>query len=123
MFKRFRNIKPGTMLSHLIITLAYPAGKAFVSDQNRLLIFTDTMTIIALILVVCGLVYASVLQGDWDLSGFVFRRGLWLGQAPKDNYRAYSADRKAAREAAFNYPLFLGLLYLAAAAVLAYGVL
>ena len=120
MFKRFRNIRPGTLCAHVAVTLAYPAFKALTAERNRLLVFTDAMTVIALALLVCGVVYALILKGDLDLSGFVVGRG--LGREGK-SYRAYKADRQEERAAAFNYPLFLGLVYLAASAALAWGVL
>jgi hypothetical protein len=116
MFKR--KPKPGTLLAHVLVTLAYPAARALTEPQNRLLLFTDAMTIIAIVLLVCGIVYALILRGDFDISGFAFLRGLRGGGK---NYDAYKADRQKEREEAFNYPLFLGILYLLAAAVIAWG--
>ena len=116
MFKR--KPKPGTLLVHVLVTLAYPAARALTEPQNRLLLFTDAMTIIAIVLLVCGIVYALILRGDFDISGFAFLRGLRGGGK---NYDAYKADRQKEREEAFNYPLFLGILYLLAAAVIAWG--
>lgn len=121
MFKRFQNLKAGTLIAHLFVTLAYPTVKALSSPRSGLLVFTDALTILALVLVVCGLVYALILRGDFDVSGFVVQRGFRRDRGK--SYRAYRADRKEEREAAFNYPLFLGILYLAAAGILAYGVL
>lgn len=121
MFSRFRNLKPGTLLTHLLVTLAYPAARAITAEDRGLLIFTDALTIIALVLVVCGVAYALVLRGDFDLSGFVFNRG--LQRRGGQSYETYKANRREEREAAFNYPLFLGILYLLVSAVLAYGFL
>ena len=117
MFKR--KPKPVMLLAHVLVTLAYPAARALTAPQNRLLVFTDAMTIIAMVLLVCGIVYALIFRGDFDISGFAFIRGLRGGGK---NYEAYKADRKQEREEAFNYPLFLGILYLLAAAVIAWGV-
>ncbi len=39
------------------------------------------------------------------------------------NYVKYKEDQTKKREAAFNYPLYLGILYLIIAAIIAYGVL
>ena len=122
MFKRFCNIRPGTLCAHVLVTLAYPIFRAVTAERNGLLLFTDAATIIALALIVCGIVYALILKGDLDVSGFVVGRGLRRSEGGK-GFRAYMADRKEEREAAFNYPLFLGIVYLAAAAVLGYGVL
>ena len=38
-------------------------------------------------------------------------------------FKTYMENRKEKREAAFNYPLFLGVIYLAVSAILAYTVL
>lgn len=120
MLRRFQNIRAGTLTAHLAVTLAYPVYKALSAPRGALLAFTDALTVIALVLTVCGIVYALALRGDLDVSGYVFRRGLW---GDRQSYRTYRANRKEEREAAFNYPLFLGLVYLLAAGVLAYGVL
>ena len=105
----------------MIITLGYPAAKAYVMGVNRLQVFTDAVTIIALVLVIGGVVYALVLHGDYDIAGFVLRRG--MKSEEELDYRKYKESQKEKREEAFNYPLFLGILYLAAAAVIAYGFL
>ena len=60
-----------------------------------------------------------ILHGDLATAGFVFGRG--LGPGLRKDYGAYKADRKEEREAAFNYPLFLGLVYLAAAGVITWA--
>ena len=122
MFRRFRNLRPGTLAVNALVTLAYPLFKGLTAERNGLLVFTDAMTIIALVLIVCGIVYALVLRGDFDVSGFAVTRGMQRSGFGK-GFRAYMADRKEERETAFNYPLFLSILYLAAAAILAYGVL
>ena len=74
-----------------------------------------------LVLLIGGVVYSFVLHGDLDVSAFVLRRGIRSG-SPK-TFDAHMADIKEKREEAFNYPLFIGLVYLAAAAVIAYGFL
>ena len=118
---RFWNIKPRLLLIQLIITLGYPAAKAAISDYNRLLIFTDAMTIIAALLLIAGVFYALYLHGDFDISGFLLKRG--TRRNGKQSFEAYKDDKKQEREEAFNYPLFLAIVYFAAAVVLAYGFL
>ena len=115
---RFRNIKPRLLITQLIVTLIYPVAKAAISDYNRLLIFTDSLTIIAAVLLIAGIVYSLVLHGDFDISGFVLKRG--LERKEKHSFTAYMEDRKQEREDAFNYPLFLSALYFAAVLILAY---
>jgi len=120
MFKFRRKPQPGPLAAHLLITLAYPALRALKAPPGqRLLLFTDSLTVIGLVLVVCGVVYALILRGDFDRAGFVFGRGLRGGGGK--SYRAYAADRKEEREDAFNYPLFLGIVYLIVCAVIAWG--
>ncbi len=133
MFKKMKNIKPSMLITHLIITLAYPAVKALASPVKRLLIFTDAMTIVAAVLLILGILYSMVLHGDFDLSRYYLQRGvrsLMRGlsrrgtdaeqQKPID---AFLRDAREQREETFNYPLFLGIVYLLAAAVIAYGFL
>jgi hypothetical protein len=137
MIKKLKKIRPRVLLSHVIVTLAYPAVKAYISKNNRLLIFTDSMTIIAMLLLVGGVIYAMVLRGDFDISAFVFRRGACSiagrryhaymenaeeGKDPAQSFQTYKKIKTEKREDAFNYPLFLGILYLAAAAVIAWAV-
>ena len=43
--KRFKNIKPQTLLAQAVVTLLYPFARAVMASSQRLLIFTDCMTI------------------------------------------------------------------------------
>ncbi|MBR6209221.1 MAG: hypothetical protein IKQ69_09510 [Oscillospiraceae bacterium] len=121
MFKRLKNINPRVLLSHMIVTLAYPACKALIAESNKLMVFIDVMTIIALVMLIGGIIYAMILHGDFDISGFLLRRGARGGE--KKGFREYLADLRENREKSFNYPLFLSLVYLAAAAFIAYVIL
>ena len=132
MFKRFRNIRIRPLVSHLIVTLGYPVARTIVAGSNRLQLFTDAMTIIAVILLIGGVVYGLVLHGDFDISGFVLKRGMRRGIRHPDmqdlrekpqSFDAYMAEKKEKREEAFNYPLFLGIVYILAAIFIAYVIL
>lgn len=134
MKKKLKNIRPSLLLAHVIITLAYPAAKAFTAARNHLQIFTDAMTVIALILVILGIFYSMVLHGDFDVSSFYLQRGvkgltsrLFSGRGamaePKKDITEFLREAREGREESFNYPLFLGIVYLLAAAVIAYGFL
>ena len=68
---RFQRINPRVLIVQIIITLTYPAAKATISSFNRLLIFTDAMTIIAFLLLIAGIFYSLYLHGDFDISGFL----------------------------------------------------
>ena len=91
MFMRFKHIKIRVLIVHLIITLAYPAAKAFISEYNRLMIFSDSLTIIGLLLIALGIGYTFVLHGDFDRTGFVFMRGQEQFCGTVDNYTPCNA--------------------------------
>ena len=115
---RFKNIKPRVLISHVIVTLLYPLARTVTAPDKRLLIFIDALTIIAALLLIGGVIYSLYLHGDFDISSFVMRRA--RSNAPKQTFEAFKADQKERREASFNYPLFLGLVYIAVSAILAY---
>ena len=121
MIEQFRKINPRVLITHVIITLGYPTVRAITAEHNRLLLFTDATTIIAMVLLIGGIIYALALRGDFDISSFVMRRGMKRNDTI--NYAKYKEDQTKKREAAFNYPLVLGILYLIIAAIIAYGVL
>ena len=112
MKKRFQNIKPRVLITHILVTLLYPLARTIMASSQRLLVFTDALTLIA------GVVYALFLHGDFDISSFVMRRG--MKNAPKQTFEAFMANQKERREESFNYPLFLGIVYIAAALIIAY---
>ena len=117
----FKRIRLRPLMVHLIVTLLYPVFKVVTAQSNRLLIFTDIITVIGLVMVAGGVLYALVLHGDFDISAFLMKRG--MQKEPKQSFRAYLMDVYEKREEAFNYPLFIGLLYLAAALLLSYLVI
>ena len=121
MIEQFRKINPRVLITHVIITLGYPTVRAITAERDRLLLFTDATTIIAMVLLIGGIIYALALRGDFDISSFVMRRGMKRNDTI--NYVKYKEDQTKKREAAFNYPLVLGILYLIIAAIIAYGVL
>ncbi len=116
-----KRAKLRVLLSHLIITLSYPAARALTAPDHRLLRFTDAITITALVLLIGGLIYSMILHGDFDISTFVFRRG--AQKEMKQDFRTYKSEQEEKRAEAFNYPLILGLFYLVLAAILAWGFL
>lgn len=118
MKKRFQNIKPRVLITHILMTLLYPLARTLMASSQRLLVFTDALTVIAALLLIAGVVYALFLHGDFDISSFVMRRG--MKNAPKQTFEAFMANQKERREDSFNYPLFLGIVYIAAALIIAY---
>ena len=133
MLRKLKKIKPLTLIIHLAVTLAYPAVKAFTAADDRLMAFTNAMTIVGLILLIVGIIYSMNLHGDFDISRYYVQRGL-------RNFRFYTPrrqdlldseqgpaeflnDLREKRADAFNYPLFLGILYVLASVVIVYGIL
>ncbi len=132
MFKKLKNIRPSILLSHIVVSLAYPAVKAFSSPKDRLLLFTNAMTIVALLLVVFGIIYSMVLHGDFDISSYYVQHGKkslsrhlsprrGLEAQPDKSITEFLSEAREKRKESFNYPLFLGLVFLLAAAVIAFG--
>ena len=115
---RFKNIRLRPLLIHLIVTLIYPVFRALTAEKSGLLIFTDALTIIGLIMIAGGVIYALFLHGDFDISGFLLKRG--VSRDPNKSYMAYLYDVYEKREGAFNYPLFVGLCYVILSVIIAY---
>ena len=112
MLKRFKNIKIRPLLIHLIVTLIYPIVRVILAEDKKLLIFTDSLTITGLVMIIGGVIYALFLHGDFDISGFLMRRGLTKDSEAKPTYFAYLYEVYEKREEAFNYPLFIGIVYI-----------
>ena len=121
MLERFKNVKLRDLLIHLIVSLAYPVVRAVTASGSKLLVFTDSLLIIALMLLLFGVIFSMYLHGDFDKSAFLFKRGIDRNAPP--SYEKYMEDKNKEREDAFNYPLFLGIAYLVVVLILSYGVL
>ncbi len=115
---KFKNIRLRPLISHLVVTLLYPAVRAAIAENNRLLLFTDAITITGLVMIAGGVIYALFLHGDFDISGYLMKGGIQKEQ--NKPFRAYLFEVYEKREGAFNYPLFLGLVYIAAALFISY---
>lgn len=132
--KKLKKIKPTLLITHVIITLAYPAVKAFTASGNRLVIFADAMTIIGLILVVAGIIYSMNLHGDFDATRYYMQSGIRSFRSIRffnrnqdmevkqdQNPAEFIQNLREKRADAFNYPLFLGIIYVLASVVIVYG--
>ena len=121
------------MITHLIVTLAYPVVRALKADGGGLPMFADAMTVIGLILLVVGIIYSMNLHGDFDISRYYLRRGLrsFRFYAPRQEETPerdagpaeYLCEMREKRAEAFNYPLFLGIVYVLVSAVIVFGFL
>lgn len=130
MIEKLKKIKPSILIAQLIITLAYPAVRAFTGTGNRLLVFTDALTIVALVLLIVGIIYSMVLRGYLDISSYFMQRGIRSfkfferrssEQSKNQSIGEFLQENRDRRADAFNYPLFLGVLYLIVTIVIAYG--
>ncbi len=116
-FGSFKSIKIRTLLIVVPLTLAYPIVKACISSANRLMIFSDTLLIISLVLLAFGVLFTLARFGDFDITRYVFRRGV---DKNAKSFREYKKDQEDRRRETFNYPLFFGLVYLAVSLFVAF---
>ena len=116
-FGNFKNIKLKTLLIALPLMLAYPIVKALISSANRLMIFSDALLIISLISIALGILFTFTRHGDFDITRYIFRRGIDKNVKSFDEYKK---DREEQRDETFNYPLFFGLVFLAVSMLIAY---
>lgn len=128
-----KRIKLRPLIIHLIISLVYPMIRALIATDNRLMVFLDIVTIVGLILVIIGILYSMNLHGDFDISRYYLQRGLRSfklfapsrndGTKQKQNPAEFLKECKEKRTDAFNYPLFLGIVYVLISVVIVYGFL
>ncbi len=105
----FKNLKIKSLIIDLVICLLFPLVKAYTSDNNKLLIFSDTCFIIGLITLLFGVINSLVLHGDYDITSFIMHRTI---AKDKQDYKAYKKDKEDKRKDSFNYPLICGIILL-----------
>ena len=66
----FRKLRPRPLIVHLIVTLLYPAFRAFTAEKNGLLVFTDALTVTGLVMIIGGIIYALFLHGTLISAAF-----------------------------------------------------
>ena len=111
----FRSFRLRDFLYHLIPALVYPVY-SLVSSGRNLVKFIDALTIVGFVLLVLGVVLSLIRHGDYDISEFVIRRSVNKGDYKP--FRAFKDDKREKRKDSMNYPLFIGILFLAAAALI-----
>lgn len=112
----FKKLNISRLLVCLIIGMAYPVLSYVSSEGNKMLRLIDGMTVCGLVLLIFGAFNILVLHGDMDITSFVAAR--FLSKGKSKGWEAYKKDREDDRKQRFNYPLFTGLLMLAASIVL-----
>lgn len=80
------------------------------------MVFSDTLFITSLVLLLLGVLFTFSRFGDFDITRYVFRRGV---DKNTKSYDEYKKDREYQRSETFNYPLFFGLIYLLTAGIIA----
>ena len=116
-FGSFKSIKPLTIAVALPISLAYPIIKSVVTSSNKLVVFSDSLFITSLILIALGVISVFIRFGDFDITGYVFRRGV---KKDVKSFREYKKDKEDERKETFNYPLFFGLVFLLVSGLVAF---
>ncbi len=116
-FGSFKKINPRVLPVFIPVTLAYPAVKALLASSNKLTVFSDVLLIISLALIIVGVVLTFARHGDFDITRYVFRRGV---DKNAKSFEEYRKDREEQRGESFNYPLFFGLIYFALSLLIAY---
>ena len=111
-----KNIDFRKLPAYLIVAMAYPLIAYFSAWGDKLLRMIDAMTICAFVFIVIGAFNILVLHGDTDIITFVADRFFTKGKSK--GWKAYKEDREESRKHSFNYPLFTGLVMLAAAIIL-----
>ena len=104
---KFKNLKIKNLIIDVIICLLYPTIKLI--KTKSILIFSDSLTIIGLVLVIVGVVNSFFLHGDLDITGFIASRA--FNKDAKD-FQAYMDDQEDKRKGSFNYPLLCSIIIL-----------
>ena len=105
--KMFRNFKASGLIPSMVILLAYPTVKALISE-HKALVFSDTLLIMSLFLVIVGVIHNLYLKGNFDNTSFVIDR--FLHKETSRSYETYMKDVKERRKDSFNYPLLTGII-------------
>ena len=100
--KRFRNFKLSGFLPVMIIALAYPIMKTSLSEKKAL-VFSDTVLLIALFLIIIGVLYHLYLKGDFD--AIRYRTEASMSRRYDLPYERYKEEVEEKRKDSFNYPL------------------
>ena len=87
------------------------------TSSNKLVVFSDSLFITSLILIALGVISVFIRFGDFDITGYVFRRGV---KKDVKSFREYKKDKEDERKETFNYPLFFGLVFLLVSGLVAF---
>ena len=124
MLRKINRIHPRVFLTYVVISLVIPVIRMVIADHGKLQVFTNTLTIIGLVLIIAGLFYGMDTRGEYDLHGWsrwtIYLRKNKDGTQRVQEFKDAMTERK---NAYFNYPLFLGVLYLIVSGVIAFGLL
>jgi len=105
-------------IGYLGVALIYPVFAYITAEPpQKLLKFTDALTIIGFIFLILGVVHSMVHHGDFDISEYVIRRS--LRKETLKPFGAFKEDKEEDRKTRPNYPLLTGLVLLLLSAALA----
>ena len=106
---KIKNIKIGTLLISILVFLIYPIARA-IKSPNHLLAFSDSTLIIGAIAIIIGVFNSAVLHGDYDIASYMAHKRKFVES--DIDYQTYYAQRKEKRKDSFNYPLFIGIIFI-----------
>lgn len=104
----FKNIRIRELITALLVSSLYPVAKA-VTSKNPLVAFSDSALIIGLIGIIIGVFTNGVLRGDYDITSFIANKRKFNNEM---SFVEYEIRQKEKRKDRFNYPLFIGILFL-----------
>ncbi len=115
---KFKNLIFSHLIAYLFVACLYPMYRVLSAERNRLLEAINSFTIVGGVFLLLGIIASFILHGDTDVSSYVVKRALF----PKKTkpFQSYKQDRKEERERSFNYPLFTGILMIAAAILMTF---
>ena len=96
-------------MEYIGLAMIYPVLAGLLAEK-KLLKFIDALTITGLVLLIVGVVLSLLRHGDFDIIEYVTRRSVQKGDIKP--FQAFREDKEEKRKDSFNYPLFLGIIYL-----------
>lgn len=115
--KWLRGFSLRNFTSYLGVALIYPVFSYITAPSNqKLLKFTDAMTIIGFVFIILGIIHSMIHHGDFDISEYVVRRS--LRNKTLKPFGAFKEDKEEERKTHPNYPFMTGLILLIISAML-----
>jgi len=119
MKKILKRFKLSYFLPNIIVSGAFPFIFAMRAPKaERLLKFTNALTIVGLIMIIFGVIYHLYLKGDFDITQYLAKRSMDAKNTKP--FDAYMEDKEDKKKELFNYPLLVGFLFIGISVVITY---